>query len=543
MLADLEDAKTRTFLNSQIKILTQTALTSVVGIIIHKPVSEWFPEDISIIDKYKNPSSKGNLLQKDKNGNNVIEYTDVIAILLTGLCSVKSDYNKGYFNALAKSKPDDEDPLKKGDFDQMCEKERTVIDELRRERNSNVGHFVDIVNAGELYIWIKTFLKCMDTFADRIQKLSIYDTGFNIPSDVEVLESFKAQASKYIEQCFSSYDSGYAEFRFGKTKYSSIPAKTVAEIEAKISTEQSSLVQNDLNSLLADMAQNWKNGIRYILNQDSKDSFFQFLKASVDDYDIILDCVDIVNEVKKSNENIKYAELLYKIPSSLSGIYWEGNRYSESYFASLVLQTLTRHQNIHNLYDKIKTFNHRINHLEEWTSDNIKQKGIGISGKDALNLLKFYYRHKQDENGSSYVESSIDAVKNWQNYIRNDLKMEEGIPEHTNLSPYLSEKTIIEAPETRELYDNAVNSILNLIWYMKGKKLTYILPLSNPEDKPRIFQTPKDFRSFFRSEILQKQEGDEDDRKYLDRIFDFIKLIKDDNNLIMFFRLQVSEEA
>ena len=323
-----------------------------------------------------------------------------------------------------------------------------------------------------------------------MQVLSKYDFQYGKKEDQERLDDCYTKASELKEQCFSSKEN-YKEFRFGKNTY-------------KVAKDD----KDDFELLIPDMARSWERGISYLKKERAGNAFHEFLEAYFEDYDMVIDFDEkydefIRTENKSIRESLLYMSILYLLYPKLAGIYWKGVMYSESSFASVVLQVLTRHPNVFSFEEKKKTLLYRINNLQEWNETSEKQKGIGIDlvGVCQQHILSNYYNGQGDLEGAEYAK-----------------KFELRVLECKNID-YVDKH-----------YDEIIEDILILTKHMKGR-VTYMLPIPDKDIKDgratfKVFRKPDEFREYFNRFIHEASNMDE--------IAEFVHCVWDDNNFKWF---------
>lgn len=487
----VKDQKQQSYLKDETKFLVEDTLTTVIEIIMGKLVNEWSQEELSKLNKYRSFPNSHFMHQRTRDGRYLIEYCDAVNLLKEYFAA--TPYASDFKNRIVQEQKENEefaDKKFRNEFDKQCEKERKILEILGDSRNKEFVHSIERANMGDIYMWIRQMMKYLDCFSGyRMQVLSKYDKQYGKPEDQRKLDECYTKASDLKEQCFASKEN-YKEFRFGKNTY-------------KVAKDD----KEDFGLLITDMARSWDRGISYLKKTRISDNFRVFLEEYFDNYDMVIDFDDKFEEFKKTKENsmeesMLYMSLLYHIYPQLPGIYWKGNMYSESYFASLVLQVLTRHPDKFSLEDKKETLKYRINHLEEWNENKEKQRGIG------LNIQMFC----KEKVLSKYFEGQDDLVG-------------------TSRAKAF-ETTVLECANEDFLdnnYDEIMRIILLLTAHMK-ERVTYMLPIAEEVDGRktyRTFQKPDDFRKYFIKFISQAND--------IEEVVKFVHGVRDDINLKWFF--------
>lgn len=493
----INDEKNQSYLKDQTKFLIEDTLTTVIEVIEGKKLNEWDSNRIEQINKYRSfPKSKFIYERKDRDGNNrmIIEYCDAVNLL-------KEYYASAPYGSQYKSKIVDSQKTSgelheefvpnqfRKEFDIQCENERKILEILAVTRNKEMVHSIETANMGEIYMWIRQLMKYLESFIGyRMQVLSRYDDNFGKIEDIERLELYYTKASELKEECFASKEN-YKEFRFGKNTY-------------KVAKDD----KEDFLLLIADMARRWNIGIEYLKLDKTKNLFDDVLAEYVEDYDIVMEYEKIYKRFEtttkgSTDESILYMAILYKIGIGLNGIYWKGKRYSESYFASLVLQVLTRHPDRYTEDAKRETFEYRIKNFEEWSEEGEKQKGLGINllllCKEGV--LASYFEGKRDKEGVLLAKA---FEKNIINCLDRDF--------------------------INENYDKVIESVLSLTTHMKGC-ITYMSPIPKEKEGEKtylIFHDVDEFRRYF-VEFVSEAEN-------LDEIGRFVNIIRNDKNFSWF---------
>ncbi len=497
----VEDAKSQSYLKDETKFLVEETLTTIMEIIMGREIKEWTDKEFEELEKYRRFQGKSFYYIRAKDGRAVVEYSDAVCLLIDYFAS--KPFGADYKNRIIKEQKahGNEEFVEKKfrqEYDTQCDKERSILKLLGNFRNEEYGHAVERANMGDIYMWIHQIMKFIECFSGyRMQSLAEYDSHYRAINAQKRLDDCYTKASNLKGQCFSSSEN-CTIYKFGKNKY------IVSQYD-----------KDDFALLISDMARGWDNGIDYLKNDNSNNPFHPMLEESIEDYDIVMNFDKKFNNFKKTKvgsieESILYLSMLYTVYPYFSGIYWKGILYSESHFASKVLQIITRHPKKFSFEDKVNTLTYRIDHFSEWNETNENQPGIEIDLKLMCreHILSMYYKGKNDEEGVSLAKAFESIILECadQNYIS-------------------------------EHYDEIVMTTHNLTAYMRGR-VTYQLPIpreelpipeeaSNGNNKYRIFQSPDDFRSYFLT-VLEKTND-------IDTIARFVYNIKDDNNLRYFF--------
>ena len=523
----IKDEREQAFLKSKTKKFVQETLTTVMEIIMGKSVNEWNDNEIAAMNPTRSKSFQDKpLFRPNSDGAMIIEYSDGVMLLSNFFASAPYNSFYNYTNGINIANKDNDDFSEKDfkrEYDNQCSKERKILDYLRDARNDEV-HSIEDGNMGDIYMWIRQIMKYLECFSGyRMQILSEYDKRYGKPSDVKRLDNCYTNASDLKEKCFASKEN-YKEFRFGVNRY-------------KVARDD----KEDFDLLIPDMARNWDNGIKYLKKEKQYKDFISILEEYYDNYDDVMEFEDInMHFQKTSNGSVEelhaYMSLLYYLYPQLSGIYWRGNLYSESYFASLVLQIITRHTERFSLEKKKDVLKRNICFLREWNSlDAEQRKGIGI---DIYLLCKYsflsnYYKAKNDSKGVNYAAT-------FENHILSLVKegseriIQKACEQRSKTSDKDSRKTIedrcknecINVEYLDEYYDDIIRDTLILTSYMKGK-VTYLLPIYNENEAPKVFKTKEEFQSYFIKYI--GEEG-----RTLNEVYDFVEKIQNDNNLKWF---------
>lgn len=488
----VEDQKLQSYLKDETKFMVEETLTTVMEIIMGKRVDLWSSNELEKLNKYRSFPNSEFMYKRSTDGRYLVEYCDAVNLLKEFFAA--SPYGSDFKNRIIEEQKENDEFVDKkfrNEFDKQCEKERKILEILGDSRNKDFVHAIERANMGDIYMWIRQMMKYLDCFSGyRMQVLSEYDCQYGRVEDQVKLDECYTKASELKEQCFASKEN-YKEFRFGRNTY-------------KVAKDD----KDDFDLLIPDMARSWDRGISYLKKERTSNAFHIILEEYFDDYDMVMDFDEKYEEFIKTKdksieESMLYMSLLYQIYPKLPGIYWKGIMYSESYFASLVLQVLTRHPNKFSLEEKRETLKHRINNLCEWNETNEKQKGIGI---DLIllcreHVLTKYFDGQNDSQGVSYAKSF--------------------------------ESTILECKNDEFIetyYDEVILAILTLTAYMKGR-VTYMLPIPSKDVEEgkspfKIFKKPDEFRKYFISFISEAKD--------IEEVARFVHSVKDDNNLKWF---------
>ncbi len=463
----LVDKDKQSSLLADTKYLVQETATTIIEIFEGETISDL--EKSGKIQKLKemmmNPEQS---LGTNDEGRRIVECSDAIRLLKEYYAS--APYGNDYKNKILdkyRGTDDFSENKFKNEYNKQTQVERDILDQLRTSRNEWVGHAVKTADMGEIYLWIRQLMKYIECFiAYRIQELSKYDERLADPEIRAKLDKHYTKASMLKMKCFAG-NTDCKEFRFGKNTYIVYGPDEDKE---------------DFGMLITDMANNWNSGIDYLRENKTNDSFTEFLEESFEDYDIIVKYLALRNQLlesekKSTKESMIYMDIIYLLYPEISGIYWRGTRYSESYFASLVLQVLTRHPQNYSIEDKVKTLKHRITHSEDWKNPEGSQRGLGINVIDLCSgeVLSKYFKGRGDGEGFNLA-----------------IEFEKRILSADQLND--------EDDNKWEKYDRIIVSILALTAHMKGKA-TYMLPVPQNEEQGhsdyRVFEKPEDFRTYF----------------------------------------------
>ena len=489
----IEDQKLQSYLKDETKFMVEETLTTVMEIIMGKRADLWEPAELEKLNKYRSFPNSDFIYRRSTDGRYLVEYCDAVNLLKEFFAA--SPYGSDFKNRIVEEQKENDEFVDKkfrNEFDKQCEKERKILEILGDSRNKDFVHAIERANMGDIYMWIRQMMKYLDCFSGyRMQVLSEYDCRYGREEDKAKLDECYTKASELKEQCFASKEN-YKEFRFGKNTY-------------KVAKDD----KDDFALLIPDMARSWDRGISYLKKERTSNLFRDILEEYFDDYDMVMDFDDKFGEFVKTKdksveESVLYMSLLYQIYPKLQGIYWKGIMYSESYFASLVLQVLTRHPNKFSLEDKRDTLKYRISNLVQWNEISENQKGIGI---DLIllckeHILTKYFEGQNDFEGVSYAKKFESIILE----CKDDMFIELN-------------------------YDEVILAILTLTAHMKGR-VTYMLPIESKDVKEgkspyKTFKKPEEFRKYFIRFISEAED--------IGEVARFVHCVKDDNNLKWFF--------
>lgn len=352
--------------------------------------------------------------QPDDEGRLVFEFTDA-SYILTEMLSKKATAN--YLRYLAEENEDNDD-FNSSEVEQILQQEEYFREKLRFDRNSN-SHETTIVDEEKLIEDISAIIAYIMYLREmRMLIWEQYDSDRIVSGDWKYkrLDEIESKALELNNLCcskeFSKEIDDAVSYKFNGRTYT-------------INQEQKAA----FNMLVTDMARNWFEGIEYI-KADTKDTLDAFVEARFGDakelrtFRIFKDELRLVkmDDIKYDLEsNISYMQLIYILNPQLGAFYWKGIKFTESEFASKVLQTLTRHDNSNSLSAKIGTLEYRVTHFTDWKDpfrrnlDNTKSRpGIGIDLIRVCKkgILSKYFREKegkeeQAELASKFEESII----------------------------------------------------------------------------------------------------------------------------------------
>lgn len=466
------DKKERSALKDEIKLITEEVFITIMEIMLGKPAELWTEDEKDTLNEHRQFKEKP-LFAKHENGKIIIEYTDSTKILEDYFLSKKNFAGKNINKIIKNNKDNDEFEESKfrKEYNDNNDKERDCVSELRDIRNVFYGHATIIPDMGQIYNWCTVLQKYIQLFkGNKMDILSKYDDLYGKDEDRQKLDEYETKVTNLRYKCFAS-DEKKAVFQFGQDKYSIISED-----------------KNDFELLMKDMAANWKRGKDYLRVNSVVDSFRKFLEANFDNYDKIVEFENILSAFCKTErgsteESVLYMSLLYSIYPNMGGIYWKGINYNETYFASRVLQTLTRHNNSFSFEEKKETLKYRIDHFSEWGDEEKNRKGLGLDIKLFCEnkILSKYFLGKDDQEGAKLAKEFENAI--------NKTKDED----------YLNEK-----------YDAIILSILKLTKYMRGN-VTYVLPFPfpNENDSKKVFYEPSQFIEYF-SDFISKADSIEE---------------------------------
>ncbi len=460
----LIDKKEQSVLKDDIKELIDEIATYIIETLENSSISDMY-ESGDIEKLYRHMQYPTESIQK-KDGKYIIEYTDSIGLLKEYYAA--SPFGNIYKQRIEKLQKHNNDYVKtkfNKEYNDHCKEEYAILSVLRETRNKQLGHAIERADMGELYIWIKQMMKYLESFIGyRVQVLSKYDERLGDRTIKETLDKYYTKLSDCKKRCFVSREN-ISEFRFGKNTYS------VSENDDD---------KDDYGMLITDMAQRWDTGISYLKLDKRNDEFEDFLEKSLADMDVIKDYEELrqdLVQVKKDSveESMIYMDMIYTLYPQISGLYWKGSRYSESYFASIVLQIPSRHPGKYSFEEKIEDLKRRLNESQNWNKtegDSHRGIGIDIVSLSERSILSKYYRGQNDNKGEKLAKDFEKSVK-------------------------LALTLDLEDEDVKDAYDSIIVSILSLTAYMRGKT-TYMLPTSMFADEPlRVFQDPEDFKKVF----------------------------------------------
>jgi len=391
-----------------------------------------------------------------------------------------------------KNKSDFDEKTFRKEYDAQCERERKILEMLGGTRNEKRGHDIEQADMGEIYMWIRQLMEYIVCFREyRLEILSEYDDNLGLREQYDRLDSFYISATKLKENCFESSKEDYTVFLFGDNEY-------------KVSDKD----RVDFGLLISNMAREWNNGIRHIRRESMNAEFENFLRAYFRNSNKLLDYEEAREKLLETaqgstEESVEYMGILYMLYPALSRLVWKGNTYSDSHFASVVLQIIIRHPagEGYDLNKKKSMLFDRINGLVQWDDekDNTK-KGIGI---DILAICK---RNVISNYFNAHKKIEIDSVDGYTfDEIKKACKFEEMICNGE------SENFVDEN------YDDIIDSVLDLIAIMKGK-VTYWCPVT-----AQIFKNISDYRKFIANKL---------DNESITDVYEYVKQVRNDRNLI-----------
>lgn len=489
-----EDNREQSFLRDETKYFVESALTYIIEILMGKNTEEFNDEDIATLDAHRDFQNT-DLLSKPRKKDNkrIIEYTHAVKLLKDYFAA--SGYGQNYKNSIISANKDkldfDERTFRK-EYDAQCERERKILEMLGGTRNETRGHDIEQADMGEIYMWIRQLMEYIVCFREyRLEILAEYDNNLGLQEQYDKLDGFYVSATKLKENCFESSKEDYTVFLFGDNEY-------------KISDKD----REDFGLLVSNMAREWNNGIRHIRRASINDEFEVFLRAYFRNSNKLLDYEEAREKLLacppgSTQESVEYMGILYMLYPSLSRLVWKGNTYSDSHFASVVLQIIIRHPagKGYGIDNKKTMLFDRINGLDQWDDekDNTK-KGIGI---DILEICK---RNVISNYFNAHKKSEVDSKDGYTlDEINKACKFEDMICKG-------SSREFVD-----ENYDEIIDSVLDLIAVMKGK-VTYWCPVT-----AQIFKNTKEYRKF----ILSKIESES-----IEDIFEYVKQVRNDRNLI-----------
>ena len=190
----IKDHREQEALKNDAKHLIEEAMTTMIEMFQGKSLCMWTEEEILEANKIR--KGKGQLFKERSDGKNIIEYTDAVGLLAfyTG-----DSFGKKIKNKIREQQKDKEnfDYNKfKEEYDRHCQVEQNYIDLLRRERNEQHGHSIEASDMGEIYSWIRSFIKYLDFFSNyRTQELAEYDSSWGNDGNIKDIENYFRQAS------------------------------------------------------------------------------------------------------------------------------------------------------------------------------------------------------------------------------------------------------------------------------------------------------------------------------------------------------------
>lgn len=470
------------------------------------------------------------------------------------------------------------------EFDYQCNVENTFLIQLGTSRN-NFAHSVEPCETGFLFIWINELVNYIENFLSyRMQVLARYDEKFGKKEDIERLNELLEKANGLKNDCYVS-NKEYKIFKFGKDNY-----KFIEDSKAEI--------QRDFPILIMQMAKEWMKGIEYLRNQKRSEQFCEFYGCYCNDDSKVLDIENKIIELTKSvedsvSENTLYASILYRVYPMLPGLWWKGKRYSESYFASMTLQILTRHPGTYSFTGKANVLKDRIENFVEWDTNNESgKKGLGInlvmfckegilsnyfrgrklSTKQLTQRLLIQKKWATEEDGRLKNELSI-ASKQDRETLRQEFEgnqkiiitLENRVAELTNEEIYAKENKKMESAKSfesavieswdvnknivknnyfteAERYDKFIFITQKLTDCMKEKKSCILSrTFDKSETKPTVFENPKDLRTHFVSLmkiITNEKTTYSEQADYIRQLAEYMSDVKNDNSLRNFLDIK-----
>lgn len=278
----------------------------------------------------------------------------------------------------------------------------------------------------------------------------------------------------------------------------------------------------DFALLVSDMLENWDVGMSRICN-DKEDDFRKLLKLyyhdnsyKVDKYeDIKRDLVKYYQEKKIKFANAYYCKLMNTIYPLDEGdsldFYWCGKRYSESYFASLVLQTIIRHTGRYTFDAKMNCLVEQIDKLKKGEVSKANKIEINVFFLAEAKVLSNYYELQGDKEGKAKAE-----------------KFEKSLVKF--YFDYYKDKDKLSATDHKESYDDLTgSSTWDLLAYMKDN-ITYMLPYYDRDLGSRnTFDSMESLKEYIK-EYLVNHSIEESAKR--------MRAIYDDNSFKCFAKLE-----
>ncbi|WP_033151829.1 hypothetical protein [Pseudobutyrivibrio ruminis] len=372
-----------------------------------------------------------------------------------------------------------------------------TADQLRDDRNKYHGHpdndatedasdFV-LPPLHELRRWPIHIIDFIDAFIKQIEDVNKYVEGYSLKYK-GIFDKYKEDVNRFIDEAhFDVSKEEHIDYDFKGEKYS-------------ISSNPGCMFSN----LLRNMVLEWEDGINTIYYNVSE--FDKIVELYYSNNTSVIGCykrvLDRLKSEKRDSEKVNYyfLDVINTINPYVEKIYWDGNSYSESYFASLVLYPLIRHINQNSLEAKKDALIRQINNMAE--KPQKKSIQIDVFMLAECSILSHYYELKKDDKGKDL-----------------SLKFEAAINE-LKVTVDSSEDSI-----SARLYKTVNMASLELIEHMKGT-ITYLLPLiSSDSNNLTIFNSIDDFKYFIDEYI--KEHPIEQSAK-------LIKIINNDDNFKYF---------
>ncbi len=372
-------------------------------------------------------------------------------------------------------------------------------EQITKCRNKYYAHSVN-PPIGKLYEWSQRLIDYLEVFMDDINLFEDYISDST--AHIVKINDYIQQLELFQSQCHGQAPSDDAvEFEFCKKRYS-------------ISND----IECDFSILLLDMLKEWEKGIDrvYYDNSDKiEEKQFEYMvqKYYANDSQkrlIYARKLDNLRRVEREDKDIidaLYLDLMNSIfPQSeddkMDNIYWQGERYSESHFASIVLQSLIRHTNNNSLDAKKKMVINQITKLKEGRVSKYNSIRINIIEFCKAGVLSNYYGEKNDLIGKKLAEEfEKKLVYLWSEY---------------------EEKEDIEDV----LFDDLTRkTIWKLIEHMKDGKVTYILPIIEKDRGLVIFESINELQEYIMDYIIHNS---------LEDSARMVQVIRNDNNYLYF---------